>query len=126
MGLNDKSVGHKIRDLRKINHMTQVKFSERIHMTQQTLSRYETGKNPVPNDVLQNIAREFGVPVSYFLGISTEDYTEDELCLLEYYRRVDNRLKERMLDLVRIMAENFVEENEQQDIVQYECFDFRG
>lgn len=110
MALNDKSVGQKIRDFRKMNHMTQVKFSERMHMTQQTLSRYETGKNPVPNDVLENIAREFSIPFSYFFGISTDDYTEDEVCLLQYYRKVDERLKERILDLVRIMAEDFEEE----------------
>lgn len=93
MALNDKSVGQKIRDFRKMNHMTQVKFSERMHMTQQTLSRYETGRNPVPNDVLENIAREFSIPFSYFFGISTDDYTEDEVCLLQYYRKVDKRLK---------------------------------
>lgn len=112
MALNDKSVGQKIRDLRKINHMTQVKFCERMHMTRQTLSRYETGGNPVPNDVLDNIAREFNIPVSYFWGISTDNYTEDEVCLLQYYRKVDDRLKERILDLVRIMAEDFEERKE--------------
>lgn len=107
MALNDKSVGQKIRDIRKMNGMTQVKFSERMHMTQQTLSRYETDRNPVPNYVLENIAREFSIPVSYFFGIDTNDYTEDEICLIQYYRKVDDRLKERILDLVRIMAEDF-------------------
>lgn len=111
MALNEKSVGQKIRDLRKLNHMTQVKFSEKLHMTQQTLSRYETGRNPVPNDILENIAREFGIPISYFFGINTDDYSEEEVCLVEYYRKVDERLKERILDLVRIMAEDFDGEN---------------
>ncbi|MDE6851270.1 MAG: helix-turn-helix domain-containing protein [Lachnospiraceae bacterium] len=112
MALDSKSVGKKIRDFRKMNHMTQVKFSERMHMTQQTLSRYETGRNPVPTDVLENIAREFSIPFSFFLGINTEDFSEDELCLVEYYRNVDERLKERILDLVRIMAVDFDKKSE--------------
>ena len=111
MAFNSKSVGQKIKDFRKKNHMTQVKFSERMHMTQQTLSRYETGRNPVPNDVVENIAREFSIPYSFFYGINTDDFTEDEICLVEYYRKVDERLKEKILDLVRVMAVDFDKES---------------
>lgn len=117
MALDSKSVGQRIRDVRKLNNMTQVKFSEKMHMTQQTLSRYENGGNPIPNEVLENIAKEFSVPLSYFLGINTDHFAEDEICLVEYYRKVDNRLKKKVFDLVKVMADDFCEDEERKDTV---------
>ena len=43
MALNSEEIGKRIRNVRKINNMTQVKFSEKMHMTQQPLSRFESG-----------------------------------------------------------------------------------
>lgn len=113
MALDSKSVGQKVRNVRKRNHMTQVKFSEKLHITQQTLSRYENGSNPMPNELLENIAKEFSIPISYFLGINTDDFAEDEICLIEYYRQVDARIKKKIFNLVKIMAEDYVEGQEE-------------
>lgn len=107
MALDNEFVGKRIRNIRKIHNMTQRKFSEKMHMTQQTLSRYENGKNPIPNDVLDNISKEFHVPLSYFFGINTDDFSEDELLLIEYYRKVDDCLKESVYELVKTIAKDF-------------------
>lgn len=107
MALTNEEIGQKIRKVRKRNNMTQVKFSDKMHMTQQMLSRYENGQTPIPNDVVETVAQEFSVPLSYFFGISTDKVSEEEWTLLEYYRKVDQRLKHRILDLVRVMAENY-------------------
>ncbi len=109
MALNSEEIGKRIRNVRKINNMTQVKFSEKMHMTQQTLSRYESGKTPIPNEVIENIAKEFSVPLSYFFGITTNDVTEDEWLLIEYYRKVDGRLKKNVFALVQTIADDFSE-----------------
>ena len=106
MAVDSKSVGEKIRDIRKKNNMTQVKFAERLHMTQQTISRYENGNSPIPNDVVENISKEFCVPFSYFLGIDTDNFSEDEMCLIEYYRKADNQFKKRILEMVKVMVED--------------------
>lgn len=111
MALDNESIGQKIRNIRKFHNMTQVKFSEKIHMTQQTLSRYENGKTPIPNDVIENVAQEFCIPLSYFFGISTDDITEKEMLLIEYYRKVDERLQKRVFELVQAMADDFTEDN---------------
>lgn len=110
MSLNNEEIGRKIRNVRKLSNMTQVKFSEKMHMTQQTLSRYESGKAPITNDVIENIVKECGVPLSYFFGISTDDITEDEWLLIEYYRKVDKRLKKNVFDIVQTIADDFSEE----------------
>lgn len=107
MVLDDEFVGRRIRDIREINNMTQSKFSERMHLTQQTLSRYETGKTPIPYETLADISSEFSIPISYFFGIDTEEISEEEFLLVEYYRKVDDRLKERVLDIVKTIAKEF-------------------
>lgn len=111
MALNSEEIGQKIRNVRKLNNMTQVKFSEKMHITQQTLSRYESGKTPIPNEVIENIAQKFSVPLSYFFGISMDNITEDEWLLLEYYRKVDGRLKKNVFTLVQTIAQDFSEED---------------
>jgi transcriptional regulator with XRE-family HTH domain len=103
--LNNEEIGQRIRNVRKSSNLTQVKFAEKMHMTQQMLSRYESGQTPVPNELIESIAKTFGIPLSYFLGISDDDILGDERLLVEYYRKLDERLKERLLDLVRIMSD---------------------
>lgn len=73
-------------------------------MTQQTLSRYENGKISIPNGTLENIAEGMDVPIGYFLGIDSMTFTDDELRLLELYRRADDRVKEYIFEMVRMSA----------------------
>lgn len=104
--LNNEDVGEKIRNVRKSNNMTQIGFSHRMHITQQMLSRYENGKSNIPNDIIETISKEFHVPLSYFFGIDTENISEDEWILIEYYRRVNKRLKKKALELMQVMADD--------------------
>jgi transcriptional regulator with XRE-family HTH domain len=86
--------------------MTQVQFAEKLHMTQQMLSRYESGRAQIPNRLIENIANQFEMPVNYFLGISSEDsILGDERILVENYRRLDERLRERVLAFVRVLSD---------------------
>ena len=68
-------------------------------MTQQTLSRYENGKISIPNATLENIAEAMDVSVGYFLGVDSMTFTDDELRLINIYRRVDDRMKEYILEM---------------------------
>lgn len=104
MALSEEFVGCRIKNVREANHLTQNKFSEKMHITQQTLSRYENGKTAIPYKILEDISTQFSVPVSYFFGIDAENFSEEEFRLVEYYRKVDERLKSKVLDLVRVMA----------------------
>ena len=110
MALDNKFIGQRIKKIRKSNSMTQEKFSTRFHLTQQTLSRYESGKTPIPHELLENIAEEFSIPLSYFFGIKTEDFSEEEWLLIEYYRKVDSRIKKKVFNLVKAIADNYAED----------------
>lgn len=104
MALSDKEIGMRVRNIRRENGLTQDKFARKFHMTQQTLSRYENGKISIPNGTLENLAKGMDVPIGYFLGIDSMIFTDDELRLLELYRRADDRVKEYIFEMVRMSA----------------------
>lgn len=104
MALSDKEIGMRVRNVRRENELTQDKFARKFHMTQQTLSRYENGKISIPNGTLENIAKGMDVPIGFFLGIDSMTFTDDELRLLELYRRADDRVKEYIFEMVRMSA----------------------
>lgn len=104
MALSDKEIGMRVRNIRRENGLTKDKFARKFHMTQQTLSRYENGKISIPNGTLENIAKGMDVPIGYFLGIDSMIFTDDELRLLELYRRADDRVKEYIFEMVRMSA----------------------
>lgn len=51
----------RIKELRKLQKMTQAEFAKRIGLTQSTVAGYETGAWPIPASTVLAICREFGV-----------------------------------------------------------------
>ena len=110
MIINNEKIGHKICEIRKMNRMTQVVFARKVHLTQQTLSRYENGRTPIPNEVIENIAREFNIPVNYFFEITIDGMTQDESMLVNYYRQIRPSVRESIVRLMKLMSEEFPEQ----------------
>ena len=107
MTLNDEFIGEKIRNIRKLNKMTQDKFAGKIHITQQTLSRYENGITSIPYNLLFGISIEFRVPMGYFFDSHSGELSQEEFLLVEYYRNIDDGLKGKVLDLMKTFANDF-------------------
>lgn len=42
--------------------------------------------------------------MGYFLGVDSVDFSDDELLLVEFYRRSDDGLRRKILEVVRIMT----------------------
>ncbi len=57
------SVGKNIRNLRNCNHLSQTKLAERLNVTHQALSQWETGKTQPDLNTLENIADAFHVSI---------------------------------------------------------------
>lgn len=55
------SFGLRIRELRKVLEMTQNDFAIRIGLTQNTITKYETGLRSPSNQIVISICREFNV-----------------------------------------------------------------
>ena len=63
------SVGKYIRQLRMANHLTQEQLAERLHVTRQTVSAWETGKAQPDLEALERIAAALGTePIQLIYG----------------------------------------------------------
>jgi repressor LexA len=57
-----------IKELRKQKKISQAKLAEDLHVTQATVSRWETGEMLPTIDILNDLSRYFSVSVDYILG----------------------------------------------------------
>ena len=55
-------------NLREKNHLTQEQMAERIGVTRQAVSRWETGMTQPNPELLKILSREFGVSINTLLG----------------------------------------------------------
>ena len=60
----------RIRDLREDRDMNQTQVAKMLGMSQTGYSKYETGENDIPTQVLIKLAKLYHVTTDYLLGIS--------------------------------------------------------
>ena len=58
----------RIRDLREDKDLNQTKVADMLKMSQTGYSKYETGENDIPTQVLIKLADFYGVSIDYILG----------------------------------------------------------
>lgn len=58
----------RLRDLREDHDLTQTKVATYLGMSQTGYSKYETGENDIPTDVLIKLADLYNTSVDYLLG----------------------------------------------------------
>lgn len=57
-----------LKDLRERNHLTQEQMAERLMITRQAVSRWETGETQPNTDTLRLLSRQFNVSINTLLG----------------------------------------------------------
>ena len=57
-----------LRNLREKNHLTQDQMAERVMVTRQAVSRWETGETQPNTDTLKLLSKEFDVSINTLLG----------------------------------------------------------
>lgn len=58
----------RIRDLREDQELNQTQFAKILGMSQTGYSKYETGENDIPTEILLKIADYYETSVDYLLG----------------------------------------------------------
>ncbi len=58
----------RLRDLREDHDLTQKQLADMLGMSQTGYSKYETGENDVPTQILIRLADIYGTSVDYLLG----------------------------------------------------------
>ena len=62
----------RIRDLREDKDLSQTKLAAYIGMSQTGYSKYETGENDIPTNILIKLAQLHKTSVDYLLGLTDE------------------------------------------------------
>ena len=63
---------HRIRDLREDRDINQTELAKILGMSQTGYSKYETGENDIPTEILIKLARFYDTSIDYLLG-ETDD-----------------------------------------------------
>ena len=58
----------RIRDLREDMDLNQTKVAKMLGMSQTGYSKYETGENDIPTQILIKLARFYNTSIDYLLG----------------------------------------------------------
>lgn len=62
----------RIRDLREDKDMTQAQIAKLLGMSQTGYSKYETGENDIPTEILIILAKFYDTSIDYLLGQTDE------------------------------------------------------
>ena len=73
-----KSIGLRIKEIRKINRLTQDKFAQKIDTKRSSISYYEIGKMMISTADLKQICETFGVSADYLVGNLKENIKRDK------------------------------------------------
>lgn len=73
-----KSIGLKLKEIRKTNKMTQDKFAQKIDTKRSSISYYEIGKMMISTADLKQICETFGVSADYIVGNINNNITRDK------------------------------------------------
>lgn len=58
----------RLRDLREDNDLTQTQLAKMLGMSQTGYSKYETGENDIPTQILIKLADLYDTSIDYILG----------------------------------------------------------
>ena len=72
--MRERALNTRLRDLREDADLTQTQVAAVLHMSQTGYSKYETGENDIPTQVLIRLARFYGTSTDYLLGLSQRTY----------------------------------------------------
>ena len=65
-----KVMYRRIRELREDRDLNQTKVAKMLGMSQTGYSKYETGENDIPTNILIKLADFYGTSVDYLLGVT--------------------------------------------------------
>jgi immunity repressor protein len=82
---NNETVGKRIKKWRKLKKITQEQLARKIEMNVKSIQRYETDTNPIPIDVLNNIAIALNIGIDKLIYEENTQNTSDiKLTDIEY------------------------------------------
>ena len=123
--ITNTEIGKRIRFFRKQKGLTQMQLAEKVGVSFQQIQKYETGRDRISVDRLQQIAQAIEVPISYFFTdfedhliqektptyrlISKEleeilPLTKEEIAVIKNLRILDKKLKKCIFEILHSLS----------------------
>lgn len=113
-----KSIGKNIKNLRTKKHMTQDDLAEKLLVSRQTVSNYETGKSQPDIDMLMNIAEALSVDINTIIyGKKPEDSLNNTESKKELKKIAIWAIVLVLLGVLHVFLKDFAEMVAQRDFV---------
>lgn len=114
---------NRIRQIRRINGLSGTKIADKLGISAQYYYDIEKGKRNLSAEMAAKLAEIFGVSTDYLLGISdekepilnNEDLDEDIRTIQRAARRMSNKDRKKMMDLIRLTFEEAFNEDDDED-----------
>lgn len=117
------SLPTRIKEIRKLEKLTQKDFGKRLTLSQSQIAGYENGTTSIPNRVINQISKEFSVNTEWLINgngeIRTFDTNEMELssAIAKISLSDDPILKELTQKLTKLDSEYLVSINNLIDVI---------
>ena len=72
-------IGQRIKEIRTDHKMSQTELAAKIKVSQQTITKWETGKAEPSSSALESIAKYFNVSTDYLLGLTDQRKTDQQV-----------------------------------------------
>lgn len=117
------SLPNRIREIRKLEKLTQKEFGSRLMLSQSQIAGYENGTTGVPNRVINQISKEFCVNLEWLTtGVGyIRSFNQDEMELSAALAKIsssdDPILKELTQKLMKLDSEYLISINNLIDVM---------
>lgn len=102
----------RMRNLREDSDLRQIDIAQMLNITQQQYQRYESGKTPVPVEIVSLLAKHYDVSVDYLLGLTdikkspTPSISAKTKKALTYFNRLNEENQDYILgEMVKLHRE---------------------
>lgn len=102
-------IKNKLKDLRKLNNLTQEEAAEKIGIATNSLAKLESHKSTLALSIknLINIANAYNIDINYlFKETQSEDIGNTETIILSIIKELNNKDKKLLLNIARLLKQN--------------------
>ena len=96
------SKGRRIKERRKFLNISQTDLAKRIHISKQSLYKYENGiVTNIPSDVIEDLSMQLKCSPGYLMGWDKEPgeyYLDSSAQLINKYNRLNNEGRKQLID----------------------------
>lgn len=104
-------IGERIKHIRKLHNMTQIKFAELLGISQASLSEVESGKSKPMFDTLISIGLTYNVDMNWLMnntGIEALSVLQShEVILINNYRLLEKVAQEEIIDYLKLKLKRY-------------------